>query len=139
MKIWNGYGTEHSMNLVMIGYFQTLEEARKAKDLIERLSHHVDIDVNEGQIKVGKVNRAFSEQMLKFLMQTNMSIFSPQELEQFRYDVKINVHENQLRITTDEIDVSVFIKLMVSSGARVEVYSAHHHPDTGLGRRTGGS
>ena len=29
MKIWNGYGSEHSMNLVMIGRFKTVGEAEK--------------------------------------------------------------------------------------------------------------
>ena len=34
-----------------------------------------------------------------------------------------------IKISTDEADVSAFIKLFVESGARVEVYSAHHYPD----------
>lgn len=37
MKVWNGYGSEHSMNLVMVGQFKTIEDAEKTKELIESL------------------------------------------------------------------------------------------------------
>jgi hypothetical protein len=41
MKIWKGYGSEHSMNLVMIGHFKEACDAREAKRLIDQLIERV--------------------------------------------------------------------------------------------------
>jgi uncharacterized protein DUF6375 len=38
MKVWSGYGSEHSMNLVMIGSFKQASDAEDVKDLIAQLS-----------------------------------------------------------------------------------------------------
>ena len=35
MKVWNGWGSEHSMNLVMIGRFEEVDAAKKAKLIID--------------------------------------------------------------------------------------------------------
>jgi len=36
---------------------------------------------------------------------------------------------SRIVVTTDELEVSGFLKLMVDKGAKVEVYSAHDYPD----------
>ena len=38
MKIWQGYGSDHSMNLVMIGHFKNPKDAEETQKLIEQLS-----------------------------------------------------------------------------------------------------
>ena len=45
MKIWYGYGSEHSMNLVMTGKFKDAGDAAKAKEVIDWLSEQVASDV----------------------------------------------------------------------------------------------
>lgn len=37
MRIWNGYGSEHSMDLVLIGRFQTVTGAKAAEERMEAL------------------------------------------------------------------------------------------------------
>jgi hypothetical protein len=37
MRIWNGYGSEHSMYLVLIGRFQTVTGAKAAEERMEAL------------------------------------------------------------------------------------------------------
>ena len=59
---------------------------------------------------------------------------SPAELGQFSYDVSVSVESDHLVVTTDEIDVSAFLKVLLDKGARVEVYSAHDYPETDYGR-----
>jgi hypothetical protein len=34
-----------------------------------------------------------------------------------------------LVLRTEEVDVAGFLKIMIDGGAKVEVYSAHVHPD----------
>lgn len=124
------------MNLVLLGHFNTLNDAKKAKDLIDEMTRRVDIEVDEDRLVIGGNNRKFSEQMLDYLRETNMFIIQPQELEQLRYEASVKHEGNQLKIRTDEIDVSIFMKLMIDSGAKVEVYSAHDYPDTNPDRKT---
>uniref|UniRef100_UPI00261D4EEC DUF6375 family protein n=1 Tax=uncultured Halomonas sp. TaxID=173971 RepID=UPI00261D4EEC len=44
MKIWNGYGSEHSMNLVLIGRFKRAKDAENIEKNIDRLSGQASKD-----------------------------------------------------------------------------------------------
>jgi hypothetical protein len=56
------------------------------------------------------------------------------ELEQFVYEVSVKLDNNKVVVTTDEIEISGFFKVLFDHGARVEIYSAHQYRDTGYGR-----
>lgn len=129
MKIWNGYGSEHSMNLVMIGHFKTTEDAEKTQELIEQLSEGL-----RDKIDVGTSRNRYSDPVMDLLRKVNIYDLSPSELEHFLYDIRTRVEGDKIIVTTDESEVSAFLKLMVTKGARVEVYSAHDYPDTDYGR-----
>lgn len=134
MKIWYGYGSEHSMNLVMIGRFKDAAGAAKAKEVIDRLTEQVNADVQDGLVEIGEPPKRFSNDMLELLQKLNVHVLSPAELEQFAYDVRVKIEGSQIVLTTDEVDVSAFLKVLIDKGARVEVYSAHDYPDAGYGR-----
>ncbi len=42
MKIWQAYGSEHSMRLVMIGRFRTATDAKKTQQLIVEIGKDKD-------------------------------------------------------------------------------------------------
>ena len=44
MKIWNGYASEHSSNLVMIGRFTGVRDAAEAKVMLDKLKDTVRRD-----------------------------------------------------------------------------------------------
>lgn len=135
MKVWYGYGSEHSMNLVMIGRFKDAGDATKAKEVIERITEQVGIDIDADRIEVGEQTDRYSDDMLTLLgSDVNVHGIYPAELEQFAYDVSVEVEDDKVLVTTEEVDVSAFLKVLLEKGARVEVYSAHHHPGTGYGR-----
>lgn len=134
MKIWQGYGSEHSMNLVMIGRFKDLGNAVKAKQVIEWLIAQVDTDVKAGLMKIGEPTDRYTDGMLDVLQKANVHSIGPAELEQFAYDVNVKIEDKQIVVTTDEIDLSAFLKVLLDKGARIEVYSAHDYPDSGYGR-----
>lgn len=129
MKIWYGYSSEHSMNLVMIGQFKDVGDAAKAKQVIELLIKQVEADVNAKLMTVGEPAERFTDNMLDLLQKVKVHSIGPAELEQFAYDVTVKVEDNRLVVKTDEIDVSVFLKVLLDSGARVEVYSANDYPE----------
>lgn len=133
MKLWIGYGSEHSMNLVMIGHFKKVSDAEEAREIISQISEQVFKDLDSQQDSVSPGDR-FSDAMLDLLKNEKLYSLSPEELEQFLNDVRVDVDRNKVVITTDEVDVSSFLKVLLDKGARVEVYSAHDYHDTGYGR-----
>lgn len=129
MKIWYQHGTEHSANLVMIGHFQDAAEATRAKEIIDALTEQVAKDQSNGTLTLGSPSDRYGTEMLDLLGRLNVSI-GPQEVEQFAYEASVRVEGNDLVLTTEELDISAFLKVMVLKGARVEVYSAHDFPET---------
>lgn len=128
MKVWFGHGSEHSMNLVMVGRFKDVRSAEEARQAIESLVSQVSRESETG-LSTGE---RYSKEMLDLLrMKLRISAIKPEELEQFMYDVGIGVVDETITIKTDEVDVSAFLKVLLQRGARVEVYSAHDYPEQG--------
>lgn len=134
MRVWHGYGSEHSMNLVMIGRFNETRDAKKAREVIEKFVEQVRAEPDHYERSERPEDHRYTEAMLKLMESTKTNSIGPTELEQFLYDVRVEVNGSEVVITTDEIEVSAFLKILVDHGARVEVYSAHDHPDAGHGR-----
>ena len=129
MKIWHGYGSEHSMNLVMIGHFKSADDAKKTQNLIEQLTEGL-----RDKIDIGTYRDRFGDDVMDLLRETNCYNLSPSELEHFLYDSHTQVEGDKIVLTTDESEVSAFFKLMINNGAKVEIYSAHDCPDVEYGR-----
>jgi hypothetical protein len=134
MKIWYQHGSEHSANLVMIGHFKDATEAMKTKEIIDELTKQVVEDQDNGTLVLGSPSERYGAAMLDLLGRLNVASIGPRELEQFLYDVSVEVEGSKMILTTEEVDISVFLKVMFDRGARIEVYSAHNHPDTEYGR-----
>jgi hypothetical protein len=129
MKLWNGFGSEHSSNLVMIGHFKDARDADQVKELLEQLVGQVaaeeDTPPPEGR---------FSDAMRTMLADAKLYSLGPSDLADLGYDARITVEQEKLLITTEEIEVAGFLKILIDRGARVEVYSGHDHPGSGRGR-----
>ncbi|MDO4706508.1 MAG: DUF6375 family protein [Comamonadaceae bacterium] len=130
MKIWNGYGSEHSMNLVLIGKFKKIQDAQKVEDSINKLSEQVLRDESDSLIfDPDPKDMRFSEEMRSLLRSLSLYTLGPAELSQFSLDHRLEREDKSIIITTDEADISAFLKLFIQSGAKVEVFSAHDYPD----------
>jgi len=129
MKIWTGYGSEHSMNLVLIGKFRQARDAENVKDLLEKISDQAARDEAYLISHSSPEYHRFSEEKLSLLRSHKIHTLSPVDLEQFASEHHIDYNNDCITVTTDEVDVSAFIKIFVDAGARVEVYSAHHYPE----------
>lgn len=129
MKIWNSYGSEHSMNLVLIGSFVQEKNAENIERLIGKLKLASE---HEGYHLSGEPseNHRFSREVLEALQEQQIHHLSPLEIDQFNSDYYLERDGNKITIDTDEIDISAFIKIFVDAGAKVEVYSKHFYPET---------
>ena len=107
MKIWHGYASEHSMNLVMIGRFKEAGKAIRVKEFLDQISARVGEDVAERLIEFDGTTDRFSDKMLDFLRAANLYSLGPADLEQFGYDVSVKVDCETLVIRTDESDIGI--------------------------------
>lgn len=71
----------------------------------------------------------FSKEMLDLFRNAKLHSIGPAELEQFHYDFHVDQKGNTLILTTDESEISAFLKLLIDRGAKVEIYSAHDYPN----------
>lgn len=124
MKIWNSYGSEHSANMVMIGRFKDTESAEAAMDAIEKIkdlmtSRHDDHDAAS----------RYSDEAFDLLRNLKIHSLGPSELNQFLYEVHPDLEDDTITITTQESEISAFLKIMVDKGAKVEAFSGHDYPE----------
>jgi len=133
MKIWHGYGSEHSANLVMIGQFETAEDAQRVVEKLDVLREAVTADEEDGGVEIDGTRR-FSDRMREALRRTEFYSLGPRELEQFLFEIDWERDLDKVIVKTEEVEVSALLKLLVHEGARVEVFSAHVHEGSGYGR-----
>lgn len=128
MKIWNGYGSEHSMNLVLIGKFKQEQDAEKVEKDIKTLSTQAEKDECYSIPFDEPENKRFSDEMLSLLYSLKLHTLGPTDLGQLVSDHHLDREGDRITITTDEAEVSAFVKLFVEAGAKVEIFSAHDYP-----------
>lgn len=128
MKIWSGYGSEHSMNLVLIGKFKRAQDAEKTEKEIDKLKAQAAKDDSDSIPFAKPENQRFSDDMLSLLCSLNVHSLAPSELGQLVSDYRLEREDGRITVTTDEADVSAFLKLFIEAGAKVEVFSAHDYP-----------
>lgn len=128
MKIWNGYGSEHSMNLVLIGKFKRAQDAEKVEKDIDTLRAQACEDESDSIPFADPEKQRFSDDMLSLLWSLNLHILGPSEPGQLVSDHHLDREGSRITVTTDEADVSAFVKLFIEAGAKVEIFSAHDYP-----------
>ena len=116
MKIWRAYGSEHSMNLVMIGHFTSVSDANKTQRSIERFAKRLS-DV----IDVEHTPDRYGDDIMEVLREVGCYILSPTELEHFRVPKTMKLNGNQITLEITAMAASGFVKIMVEKGAKVEV------------------
>lgn len=126
MKIWQGYGSEHSYSMVLVGHFADIEKARKAESqMIKLAGAAVDLASSAREPTWHEPEPRPDEAFWKFLRELGLYDVSLDEVQQFGYDHSLSRSECRIEILTDEGDVQGMVKAMIASGARVEIYSRH--------------
>ena len=123
MKIWTGYGSEHSANLVLVG---TFKDATAAASVKERFDQLADIAMNQLPERDWEdPDPLFSKEVRDLLKSMSLWDVGRTDLEAFAYDHGVRLRGERIELTTEETDIQGFIKVLLSAGARIEVYSAH--------------
>lgn len=127
MKIWKGYGTEHSANLVIIGTFKDVKNATEAKNIIEELTEIVRDDETTGKVVAGGAYKEFSDGIMEFWRKTNFVAMDYNDPEALLYDYSIDQEGNKLKIHTEEQKYQIILNAMIQKGAKIELFSAHDY------------
>lgn len=130
MKVWSGFGSEHSANLVMIGHFQTPEDAEVAVRQLEKLCACVSDEFDYDRYDDDPMAAYPEGPLVEMLRQLSLAHFSPEDIEHLaREQHSLERRNSRIEISTDEYDVGGFLKFLIAKRARVEVYSGHDFPD----------
>jgi len=108
----------------MIGRFKDVTSAKQTMEAIDAIIEYLDTSREEYE----GADR-YSDGLLELLQRIRCHSVSPCEFEQFRMDIQPHQEGAKVVISTDEIEVSAFLKLLIDHGAKVEVYSAHDYPN----------
>jgi len=128
VKIWTGYGSEHSMNLVLIGKFKNERDADRSHELIKKLMQLAAEDENMPVLERAPEEFRFSDSAMDFIRKHQLYILTPAEIEQFAYDHHVDKNADNITVRTDESEISAFVKIFLDAGARIEIYSGHDYP-----------
>lgn len=138
MRIWHSYGSEHSMNLVLVGTFESVSAAEAAVERVEALQALAEQEWSADDWR--RQDERMSDAVLDTLRELKLYDMGRVDVDMFAFEHTIERSESTVRITTDESDVQGFLKVLINIGARVEVFSRHDWNDDGTPRtRDGGT
>ena len=128
MKVWYGFGSEHSANLMMIGTFKTSEDAKEATLVLERLSDVVESNFDHDRFDANPMSAFDNDDVRDALSNLKIYGLAPEDIENFARGHIVDRDGDQVLLRTEEWDLSGYMKVMVERGARIEVYSGHFYP-----------
>ncbi|MGH3193556.1 MAG: DUF6375 family protein [Streptosporangiaceae bacterium] len=137
MRIWRSYGSEHSMDLVLIGRFETVAGAQAASEQMEALKALAEAEWSDDNWRrqADRMPAALAEDLAKL----NLYEMGRADVDIYAFDYTVEQDESTVRIWTDESEVQGFLKVLVHFGARVEVFSRHNWNEDGTPRTDAGS
>jgi hypothetical protein len=129
MKIWTGFGSEHSYRLVLIGHFADERDARAVEEKFELIREVASDEF--GALDWDDASPGYSVELYNRLQELKVWNLSRTEVEGFGYLEGISREGATITLHTDDAELQGFLKLLFDHGARVEIYSTHHWTDAG--------
>lgn len=132
MKVWFGYGSEHSMNLVLIGRFDSPASVEAAVEMMERLRTIAEAEWSDDSWR--HTDEWMTDSLRQALSGLKLHEMGRWDVDNFAYDYSTGTSGSELRIATDESEIQGFLKVLLHLGARVEIYSLHEWNEDGTPR-----
>lgn len=129
MKIWRGFASEHSANMVLIGHFVTTEDAIRAAEQLQQLHDLAITEFDYDRFYENKMSVFTTEPIPEMLKKLELYDFAAEDVEHLVRQHSMERDGKRVRIWTDESDLNGFLKFLIKKGAFLEVYSAHDYPE----------
>ncbi|MEU5344468.1 DUF6375 family protein [Streptomyces sp. NPDC020766] len=132
MRIWHSYGSEHSMDLVLVGTFETVSGAEAAMERMEALKTLAEAEWSDDDwLRADeRMPRALADELGKLRLYD----MGRSDVDIYALDHSVRRTGSSVRVWTEESEVQGFVKVLVNLGARVEVFSRHHWNEDGTPR-----
>lgn len=123
MKIWFNYGSEHSLNIVLIGHFKKAVDAKAFEQDLENLKQFLQ---ENPKYEFNILN--FDSSTKEYLAREQIAFLSPEQLDQILSYEVLKRDGAKIEVTSDEL-LDGLVSWMVMKGAKVEIFSLHDYPE----------
>ena len=137
MRIWHSFGSEHSMDLVLVGRFETVSDAETAVERMEALKVLAEAEWSDDSWQ--RQDELLPEALTDELIKLRLYEMGRWDVDNYAYDHTIKRSGSTVQIRTEESEVQGFLKVLIHLGARVEVFSRHQWNEDGTPRTDAGS
>lgn len=137
MRIWHSYGSEHSMDLVLVGTFEAVSGAEAAIERMEALKALAEAEWSDDDWR--RRDERMPGTLTDELIKLKLYDMGRSDVDIYAYEHSIERNGPTVRIRTEESEVQGFLKVLIHLGARVEVFSRHHWNEDGTPRTDTGS
>lgn len=137
MRIWQSYGSEHSMDLVLVGTFETVSGAEAAIERMEALKALAEAEWSDDDWR--RPDERMPDTLAGELIKLKLYEMGRSDVDIYAFEHSIERNGPTVRIRTEESEVQGFLKVLIHLGARVEVFSRHNWNEDGTPRTDAGS
>jgi Family of unknown function (DUF6375) len=137
MRIWHSYGSEHSMDLVLVGKFETVSGAEAAIEQMEALKALAQVEWSDDDWR--RQDERMPDSLADELMKLKLYEMGRSDVDIYHFEHSIERNGSTVRVWTEESEVQGFLKVLIHLGARVEVFSRHNWNEDGTPRAEAGS
>ena len=128
MKIWQGYSSEHSSRIVLVGHFQSPADAEAFNEEYKKIqalavAHFGEIESDDDK---------FPDEIFKILYNEKIKfsqITTPKDLAEFAGEGDTSVSGNDFILTSSEYEWGGTIKMLLMAGAKIELFSRHDYEE----------
>jgi hypothetical protein len=137
MRIWHSYGSEHSMDLVLVGKFETVSGAEAAIEQMEALKALAQAEWSDDDWR--RQDERMPDSLAAELRKLKLYEMGRSDVDIYYFDHSVERNGSTVRVWTEESEVQGFLKVLIHLGARVEVFSRHQWNEDGTPRTEAGS
>ncbi len=137
MRLWHSYGSEHSMDLVLVGRFETVSGAEAAIERMEALKALAEAEWPDDDWR--RPEERMPDALVKELIKLNLYEMGRSDVDIYSYEHSIQRIGSTVQIRTDESEIQGLLKVLLNLGARVEVFSPRRWNEDGTPRTAAGN
>lgn len=136
MRIWHSYGSEHSMDLVLVGTFETVSGAEAAIERMQALKGLAEAEWSDDSWR--RPDERMPDTLVDELSKLKLYEMGRSDVDIYAYEHSVERKGSTVRVWTEESEVQGFLKVLIHLGARVEVFSRHNWNEDGTPRTDAG-
>lgn len=129
MRIWYSYGSEHSMDLVLVGTFETVTGAEAAIEKMEALRTLAESEWSDDDWRYQ--DERMPDSLMNALINLKLYNMGRSDVDIYAFEHTVERRDSTVRVQTEESEVQGFLKVLIHFGARVEVFSRHDWTEGG--------